>query len=116
MKRAVLFLLMICMFFSMVGCTGGESGENAGTTATTETTEPSEVIVMDAGTPIPTQTNNRAYYHIFVGSFSDLVTSGVLSSVLITSTTVTTAPAKAWAWKAFGSARSILPPPTTSTM
>ena len=71
MKRAVLFLLMICMIFSMVGCTGGESGESADTTATTETTEPGEVIVMDAGTPIPTQTNNRAYYHIFVGSFSD---------------------------------------------
>ena len=77
MKRPILFFLLICMFFSMLGCTGAGNPGTTAATETTQATEPGEVILMDAGTPIPTQTNNRAYYHIFVGSFSDSNGDGI---------------------------------------
>ena len=71
MKRLLSLFLMICIIFSLFGCAGAGSTESTGEPETTQTTEPGEVIILDAGTPIPTQTNARAYYHIFVGSFSD---------------------------------------------
>ena len=77
MKRPILFFLLICMIFSMLGCTGAGNPGTTAATETTQATEPGEVILMDAGTPIPTQTNNRAYYHIFVGSFSDSNGDGI---------------------------------------
>ena len=77
MKRPILFFLLICMIFSMLGCTGAGNSGTTAATETTQATEPGEVILMDAGTPIPTQTNNRAYYHIFVGSFSDSNGDGI---------------------------------------
>ena len=75
MKRLLTLFLMFAILFSMFGCTGNT--ENPVTTESTESTEPGEVIILDAGTPIPTQTNARAYYHIFVGSFSDSNGDGV---------------------------------------
>ena len=75
MKRLLTLFLMFAILFSMFGCTGNT--ENPATTESTESTEPGEVIILDAGTPIPTQTNARAYYHIFVGSFSDSNGDGV---------------------------------------
>ena len=77
MKRPILFFLLICMIFSMLGCTGAGNPGTTAATETTQATEPGEVILMDAGIPIPTQTNNRAYYHIFVGSFSDSNGDGI---------------------------------------
>ena len=76
MKRLIPIFLILSIVFSLFGCAGG----NTDTTAapeTTQTTEPGEVIILDAGTPVPTQTNNRVFYHIFVGSFSDSNGDGV---------------------------------------
>ena len=75
MKRLLTLFLMFATLFSMFGCTGNT--EDPVTTEATEATEPGEVIILDAGTPIPTQSNARAYYHIFVGSFSDSNGDGV---------------------------------------
>ena len=77
MKRLLSLFLIICIIFSLFGCAGAGNTESTGTTETTQTTEPGEVIILDAGTPIPTQTNARAYYHIFVGSFSDSNGDGI---------------------------------------
>ena len=77
MKRLLSLFLMICIIFSLFGCAGAGSTESTGATETTQTTEPGEVIILDAGTPIPAQTNARAYYHIFVGSFSDSNGDGI---------------------------------------
>ena len=75
MKRLVPILLIFSMICSLLGCAG--SGGTTGTTEALQTTEPGEVIILDAGTAVPTQTNNRAFYHIFVGSFSDSNGDGV---------------------------------------
>ena len=77
MKRLLSLFLLFSMIFSLVGCAGTVNTESTGATESTQTTEPGEVIILDAGTPIPTQTNSRVYYHIFVGSFSDSNSDGV---------------------------------------
>lgn len=77
MKRLLSLFLLFSMIFSLVGCAGTVNTESTGATESTQTTEPGEVIILDAGTPIPTQTNARVYYHIFVGSFSDSNNDGV---------------------------------------
>ena len=77
MKRLLSLFLMVCIIFSLFGCAGAGNAPTTGTTETTQTTEPGEVIILDAGTPIATQTNNRAFYHIFVGSFSDSNGDGI---------------------------------------
>ena len=77
MKRLLSFFLMVCIIFSLFGCAGADNAPTTGATESTQTTEPGEVIILDAGTPIPTQTNARAYYHIFVGSFSDSNGDGI---------------------------------------
>ena len=74
MKRLLTIFLLLAMVFSMFGCTGASTTES---TNATVNTEPGEVIILDAGTPVPTQTNNRAFYHIFVGSFSDSNGDGI---------------------------------------
>ena len=70
MKRLLSLFLLFSMIFSLVGCAGTVNTESTGATESTQTTEPGEVIILDAGTPIPTQTNARVYYHIFVGSIN----------------------------------------------
>lgn len=77
MKRLLSLFLLFSMIFSLVGCAGTVNTESTGATESTQTTEPSEVIILDAGTPIPSKTNARAYYHIFVGSFSDSNGDGI---------------------------------------
>ena len=77
MKRLISIALLFSLAISMFGCAGAGNTGSTGAPETTEATEPSEVIIMDAGTPIPTQTNARAYYHIFVGSFSDSNGDGI---------------------------------------
>ena len=77
MKRLLSLFLLFSMIFSLVGCAGTVNTESTGATESTQTTEPGEVIILDAGTPIPTQTTARVYYHIFVGSFSDSNSDGV---------------------------------------
>ena len=77
MKRLLSLFLLFSMIFSLVGCAGTVNTESTGATESTQTTEPGEVIILDAGTPVATQTNNRAFYHIFVGSFSDSNGDGI---------------------------------------
>ena len=77
MKRLLSLFLLFSMIFSLVGCAGTVNTESTGATESTQTTEPGEVIILDAGTPIPTQTNASVYYHIFVGYFSDSNSDGV---------------------------------------
>ena len=77
MKRLLPLFLIFSIVFSMFGCAGAGNAPTTGTTETTQTTEPGEVIILDAGTPVATQTNNRAFYHIFVGSFSDSNGDGI---------------------------------------
>ena len=74
MKRFLAFLLPICLIVSLFGCAGAGNND---TNQAAQTTESGEVIIMDAGTAVPTQTNNRAFYHIFVGSFSDSNGDGI---------------------------------------
>ena len=75
MKRFLPLFLIVSLVFAMFGCAGNT--ETPATTQPVETTEPGEVIILDAGTPIPPDTNARVYYHIFVGSFSDSNGDGV---------------------------------------
>ena len=77
MKRLLSLFLLFSMIFSLVGCAGTVNTESTGATESTQTTEPGEVIILDAGTPVATQTNNRAFYHIFAGSFSDSNGDGI---------------------------------------
>ena len=77
MKRLLPLFLIFSIVFSMFGCAGAGNAPTTGTAETTQTTEPGEVIILDAGTPVATQTNNRAFYHIFVGSFSDSNGDGI---------------------------------------
>lgn len=77
MKRLLPLFLIFSIVFSMFGCAGAGNAPTTGTTEPAQTTEPGEVIILDAGTPVATQTNNRAFYHIFVGSFSDSNGDGI---------------------------------------
>ena len=77
MKRLLPLFLIFSIVFSMFGCAGAGNAPTTGTAETTQTTEPGEVIILDAGTPVATQTNNRAFYHIFVGAFSDSNGDGI---------------------------------------
>ena len=77
MKRLIPIFLIFSIVFSLFGCAGGGNTDTIGTTEATKTTEPSEVIILDAGTPVPATTNQRAFYHIFVGSFSDSNGDGI---------------------------------------
>ena len=77
MKRLLCLLMLASLIFSLLACGNAATPETTNPPETTQETEPGEVIISDAGTPIPTQTNNRAYYHIFVGSFSDSNGDGI---------------------------------------
>ena len=77
MKRWISLILLAAMGLAMVGCGAVDAPETTTPPETTQETQPSEVIILDAGTPIPTQGNNRAFYHIFVGSFSDSNGDGI---------------------------------------
>ena len=71
MKQWIAFLLLASLLFTFLGCETTDSSENI------QNTEPGEVVILDAGTPVPSKTNARAYYHIFVGSFSDSNGDGI---------------------------------------
>ena len=77
MKRLISIFLLVGLLFSLFGCASPEITETTDPSETTQTAEPGEVIILDAGTPVSTQTNARAYYHIFVGSFSDSNGDGI---------------------------------------
>ena len=77
MKRLICLLLLASLGLSLVGCGSVDTPETTQAPEPTQENEPGEVIILDAGTPIPTQTNNRAFYHIFVGSFSDSNGDGI---------------------------------------
>ena len=80
MKRIFATILVVALLLTMAGCTG-ETG-NTDPTDTTGTTEPTgaggEYKVTDVNTITATNNGNaRAYYHIFVGSFSDSNGDGI---------------------------------------
>jgi len=77
MKQWIALLLAAALGLALLGCTSTPAAESTDSPETTQTTEPGEVMILDAGTPVPVQTNARAYYHIFVGSFSDSNGDGV---------------------------------------
>lgn len=91
MKRFVILFLILSMLAGLVGCTPADNSQSTDPTGSTEApvtmdstgkyvldTERGEAIVNDGG--IVTTSNNgngRAYYHIFVGSFSDSNGDGI---------------------------------------
>lgn len=77
MKQWIALLLAAALGLALLGCTNAPATESTDSPETTQNTEPGEVMILDAGTPVPVQTNARAYYHIFVGSFSDSNGDGV---------------------------------------
>ena len=87
-----LLLLVLAMLLTAAGCAGNsaDSGETAPTAQPTEQTamdttgkylldtQRNEAIVKDAGSVTTANTgNNRIFYHIFVGSFSDSNGDGI---------------------------------------
>lgn len=81
MKRFLTILLCAALLLSIVGC-NQQSQDPTGDTTPTEKyeidEERGEAIVNDAGTVTATNTgNNRVFYQIFVGSFSDSNGDGI---------------------------------------
>ena len=77
MKQWIALFLVAALGLTLFSCASSPNPETTDSPETTQTTEPGEVMILDAGTAVPTQTNNRAYYHIFVGSFSDSNGDGI---------------------------------------
>lgn len=71
MKKWIAVLLLVAVVIAIFVFKTPEPSED------TQNTEPGEVAILDAGTPVPSKTNARAYYHIFVGSFSDSNGDGI---------------------------------------
>ncbi len=73
MKRLLTFFLLMSMVLSLCAC-----GAEPAPTTPSEPAVPSEFVVTDAGTVTQVnQGNNRLFYHIFVGSFSDSNNDGL---------------------------------------
>ena len=66
MKRYGWICLLLCMALNLAACTQNVPQEPKG-----------EYVVTDAGTAVAVNTNNRVYYQIFVGSFSDSNGDGI---------------------------------------
>lgn len=77
MKQWIAFLLVAALGLSLFGCASTPDPETTNSPETTQNTEPGEVMILDAGTAVPVESNARAYYHIFVGSFSDSNGDGI---------------------------------------
>ena len=81
MKRFMTILLCAAMLLSIVGCNQQSQDPTADPTPTEKyeiDEERGEAIVNDAGTVTATNTgNNRVFYQIFVGSFSDSNGDGI---------------------------------------
>ena len=96
-KKSALLCLLLAAVLLLSACGGTGSGKSAG----------KEVAIQDVDMShyVPVSDNNRVFYEIFVGSFSDSNgdgTCGASSTASTTSTTATPPPARAWGSRASG--------------
>ena len=73
MKRIVIFSLLACLLLGVAGCAPTQ------TETPQHPTDPvtGEILVQGVGTAVPNQTNDRVFYQVFVGSFSDSNRDGI---------------------------------------
>ncbi len=73
MKRFLIFQLIVCLLLAMVGCAPVQPETSA------HPTDPvtGEILLQSVGTAVPNQTNDRVFYQVFVGSFSDSNGDGI---------------------------------------
>ena len=71
MKRFLTVFLTFCLLLSVTAC-----GQNPESTVPTDPVT-GEYLVQDAGTAVANQGNDRVFYQIFVGSFSDSDGDGI---------------------------------------
>ena len=76
MKRTIAIILAICMIFSLAACSGGKKSEPAGLY---KLDKKGEAIVsgVDFSNYAQTSDDDRVFYEIFVGSFSDSNGDGI---------------------------------------
>ncbi len=66
MKRILMAALILCLLLSATGC-ASVPGEQAWPTDP----ETGEILLQDVGVPVANEGDNRLFYQVFVGSFSD---------------------------------------------
>ena len=73
MKRFLIFQLVICLLLAAAGCTPTQSEMPK------HPTDPitGEILLQGVGTAAPNKTNDRVFYQVFVGSFSDSNGDGI---------------------------------------
>ena len=77
MKRFVSYLLIICLLFGMSGCTSETATPGTSGTTQPDHTVKGEYVVQGVGTPVTVEGNDRVFYQVFVGSFSDSNGDGI---------------------------------------
>lgn len=73
MKRFCSLLLAVCLL-ALAGCTPTQQPEGDGYPRDPAT---GEILVQGVGTAVPNETNDRVFYQVFVGSFSDSNGDGI---------------------------------------
>ena len=73
MKRFCGLLLAVCLL-ALAGCTPTQQPEGDGYPRDPAT---GEILVQGVGTAVPNETNDRVFYQVFVGSFSDSNGDGI---------------------------------------
>ena len=76
MKRFLIFQLILCLLLGMAGCANTTNDQQP------EDTHPrdpitGEILVQGVGTPVTAEGNDRVFYQVFVGSFSDSNGDGI---------------------------------------
>lgn len=72
MKRFFILQLVICLLLSLGGCAGTQADQTPPTDP-----ETGELLLQGVGAPVKNEGNDRVFYQVFVGSFSDSDGDGI---------------------------------------
>ena len=76
MKRFLIFLLTVCLILGMAGCTTTPEVQDPVDTSPRDPVT-GEILVQGVGAAVTNEGNDRVFYQVFVGSFSDSNGDGV---------------------------------------